>query len=68
MNEIINLKTAEKCLQFGIKKCKSMFVGKVREDFLDSEIVVDTLRTEFNENAETGEEDLIETYGSNSNW
>ena len=62
MNEIINLKTAEKCLQFGIKKCKSMFIGKVREDFLDSEIVVDKWRTEFKENAETGEEELIETY------
>ena len=62
MNEIINLKTAEKCLQFGIKKCKSMFVGKVREDFLDSEIVVDKWTTEFTENVETGEEELIETY------
>ena len=53
MNEIINLKTAEKCLQFGIKKCKSMFIGKVREDFLDSEIVVDKWSTEFKENAQT---------------
>ena len=41
---------------------KSMFIWKVKEDFLDSEIVDDKWRTEFKENAETGEEELIEIY------
>jgi hypothetical protein len=62
MNEIIILKTAEKSLQFGITKCKSMFVGKVKENFLDSEMFVDKWNIEYKENTENGEEELIETY------
>ena len=62
MNEIIILKTAEKSLQFGITKCKSMFVGKVKENFLDSEMFVDKWNIEYKENIENGEEELIETY------
>ena len=46
MNEMINLKTAEKCLQFGVSKCKSMFVGKIKEQFLDSDMFVDQWQTE----------------------
>ena len=41
MNSVINVKTAEKCLQFGVSKCKSMFVGKDKNDLLDSELLVD---------------------------
>ena len=29
MNVILNVKTAEKGLQFGVTKCKSMIVGKI---------------------------------------
>ena len=29
LNAIINVKTAEKRLQFGVSKCKSMIVGKI---------------------------------------
>ena len=32
MNALINIKTAEKGLQFGITKCKSMIVGKDTEN------------------------------------
>ena len=32
MNAMINVKTAEKRLQFGVKKCKSMYIGKNVED------------------------------------
>ena len=28
LNVVLNVKTAEKCLQYGITKCKSMLVGK----------------------------------------
>jgi hypothetical protein len=45
MNEVINVKSAEKCLQFGVSKCKSMFVGQKKEkkSFLDLKLVVDKL-------------------------
>ena len=33
---ILGLKSAEKCLQFGVSKCKSIFVGEHKEEFLDS--------------------------------
>ena len=35
MNTVLNIKTAEKNLLFGISKCKSMFVGKHRNEVLD---------------------------------
>ena len=41
MNEVINVKSAEKCLKFGVSKCKTMFVGKDKLTFLDTEIAVD---------------------------
>ena len=47
MNEIINTKSAEKSLQFGISKCKSMFVGKVRQEFLDNELEIDKWSLEY---------------------
>ena len=62
MNTIINVKTAEKCLQFGVSKCKSMFVGKKKEDFLDRELFVDKWKVEYKDNLETNEEELVETY------
>ena len=39
MNTFINVKTAEKTLQFGPSKCKSMFVGKSSNDFLQIHIL-----------------------------
>ena len=39
-----------------------MFVGKVKENFLDSEMFVDKWNIEYKENIENGEEELIETY------
>ena len=41
MNAMINVKTAEKRLQFGVKKCKSMYIGKNVEDVLNNHLVVD---------------------------
>ena len=62
LNEILNLKTAEKCLQFGVSKCKSMFVGKVKEQFLDSEMFVGQWKIDYKDNIQTGNEELIESY------
>ena len=62
MNEIINTKSAEKSLQFGISKCKSMFVGKVRQEFLDNELEIDKWSLEYQDNSNTGDEDIIETF------
>ena len=36
MNALINVKTAEKQLQFGVKKCKTMLVGKNTENCLSN--------------------------------
>ena len=62
MNEVINVKSAEKCLQFGAAKCKTMFVGKEKQTFLDIELAVDKWNVVYREDAKTGEEELIETF------
>ena len=62
MNAFMNIKTAEKCLQFGEKKCKSMLVGKNSENIIDSPLYVDKWTVEHEDNIETGDTDLVETY------
>ena len=62
LNALINEKSAAKCLQFGVKKCKSMFVGKRRNSFLDGQLFVDKWDVVFEDNPETGNEELIETH------
>ena len=56
MNAFINEKTAEKTLQFGLTKCKSMLVGKDTSNVIDSELLVDSWKVEYED------EDIIETY------
>ena len=41
MNAFINIKTAEKGLQFGVKKCSTMLIGKNVENLLNSDLYVD---------------------------
>ena len=62
MNSFINIKTAEKTLQFGPSKCKSMFVGKSANNFLNSDLHVDSWKVSYEDNIETGDLDLIETF------
>ena len=62
MNTLINIKTAEKTLQFGPSKCKSMFVGKSSNVLLNSDLHVDSWKVSYEDNIETGDLDLIETY------
>jgi hypothetical protein len=62
MNAFMNVKTAEKCLQFGAKKCKSMLVGKNLENVINTTLCVDKWTVEHEENLKTGDTDLVETY------
>ena len=41
LNAFLNIKTAEKGLQFGVKKCKSMLIAKNTENILNSSLCVD---------------------------
>lgn len=62
MNTFMNIKTAEKGLQFGAKKCKSMLVGNNTEKVLKSKLFVDKWSVEHKENRATGDTDLVEKY------
>ena len=61
-NVFINLKTAEKTLQFGVSKCKSMLVGKNPLSVHNSDIMVDSWETKYEDNPETGDLSLVETF------
>ena len=62
LNAFINTKTAEKSLQFGTKKCKSMLVGKDIKNVVNNELLVDSWSIDYQENSDTGEDDLIESF------
>ena len=62
MNAIINIKTAEKGLQFGVTKCKSMLVGKDTENILHSDLKVDKWSVSHQTDSVTGEDILTEKY------
>jgi hypothetical protein len=62
MNAFINIKTAEKGLQFGPTKCKSMIVGKDISTVINSNIMVDKWSVSYTENVTTGKDDLKEIY------
>ena len=62
MNVFLNVKTAEKGLQFGPTKCKTMLIGKKIQKFMNNELVVDTWKVTHEDNPETGEEELVEVY------
>ena len=62
MNVFLNVKTAEKGLQFGVQKCKAMLVGKDYGKIVNSNLVVDNWVVEHVENKHTGETVLKETF------
>ena len=62
MNAFINMKTAEKGLQFGPTKCKSMIVGKDISTVINSNIMVDKWSVSYTENVTTGKGNLKEIY------
>ena len=62
LNSVINTKTAEKGLQFGVPKCKSMLIGKSSENIHKSNLEVDKWEIEHKDNIKTGEEQFFENY------
>ena len=62
MNALINLKSAEKRLQFGVSKCKSMLIGKKLERVPNSKLSVDKWNMRYEENMNNKETELIEQY------
>ena len=62
LNAFMNIKTAEKTLQFGPTKCKSMLIGKNTENVMNTELMVDNWAVEYKENTMTVEDDIIENY------
>ena len=67
MNTFINIKTAEKTLQFGPTKCKSMLVGKSVENIIYSDLKVDSWKVKYEDNPVTGESDIVEEYSGQTN-
>ena len=62
LNAIMNVRTAEKRLQFGVTKCKSMLVGKNQEQVINNALVVDGWEETYVDNHETGGTDLVDNY------
>ena len=60
MNVEFNVKSAKKCLQFCVTKCKSMLVGKNQESVINTELMVDGWREEYVDDSESGETELVE--------
>ena len=58
---ILNVKTSEKGLQFGIDKCKSMIIGN-QEYSINSDLLVDSWKQEYLESKKTGKYELKESY------
>ena len=58
----MNIKSAEKALQFGTTKCKSILVGKNKKLIQNNCLVVDKWVTSHVENEKTGDTDLVEQY------
>ena len=57
LNAFLNIKTAEKTLQFGIKKCKFMMVGKDTKNIMKNNLMVDEWKVNY---SETG--NIVEKY------
>ena len=66
LNALINVKTAEKSLQFGAKKCQYMIIGK-NANLIKENLQVDNWKTEYRENEISGEINLNEYYGGKIN-
>ena len=52
MNSYFNVKSADKYLQIGLDKCKSMVVGKRIESFHTPKLILDTWETSHGEDGE----------------
>ena len=61
LNVILNVKTSEKGLQYGIGKCKSMIIGN-QDNCIDSDLLVDSWEQHYVENKKTGGYEMVENY------
>ena len=61
MNAAINIKSAEKRLQFGENKCKSMIIGKKSEQIVNNSILVDKWKLNYLEDSKDGNE-IVERF------
>ena len=62
MNTYINFKTNSKKLQFGVKKCKKLHVGKVQEEYKCQNLSVDKWAEVEVKNDLTGEMEMKDIY------
>ena len=62
----INSQAQFNYLQFGLKKCSKMHIGKTRQKFKCTPIFLDNWTTEEIKNRETGEIELNEKYSGKS--
>ena len=66
MNVIINVRTAEKCLQFGVTKCKKMIIGKTSHEAINNDLYVDKWTETYEDDKDTGEVELVEEYSGDT--
>ena len=62
LNAVLNARTADTQLQFGVTKCKTMLVSKKPENVMNSQLSVDNWKVDHVKNISTGESDLVETF------
>ena len=62
MNALLNIKTAEKRLQFGVTKCKSMRVSKNVDTLPSNNLLVDSWEVKYVDDLSTGSNQLVEAY------
>ena len=63
MNEYINIKSAQKRLQFGIAKCIKLHVGKTCNETLCKDLFLDDWKLKVERNDDTGEIAQAEYFG-----
>ena len=62
INTILNLKSAEKGVQFGVNKCKVMIIGRELENVINYPIYADEWTESYFENEVTGDIEIKEKY------
>ena len=62
MNALINVKTAEKGLQFGVRKCKTMLIGKDTSDAIVGDLTVDKWKVTHEDVPGESTDEIVEIY------
>ena len=62
MNALINVKTAEKGLQFGVRKCKTMLIGKDTSDAIVGDLTVDKWKVTHEDVPGKSTDEIMEIY------